>query len=153
MRNKYLSLFIILAITFLASGIGGFITNTYKEPWYSGILSPSISPPDWVFAPVWSTLYFMMALAAWLAWINNFKKDLLLIYYTHLIFNALWSVIFFGLHEILFALIDLGIIVLFIIYLMKRYFQTFKTSFYLMVPYFCWSCYAFLLNFLIYKIN
>ena len=75
----------------------------------------------------------MMALAAWLAWINNFKKDLLLIYYAHLIFNALWSVIFFGLHEILFALIDLGIIVLFIIYLMKRYFQTFKTSFYLIL--------------------
>ena len=61
MRNKYLSLFIILTITFLASAIGGFTTSAFKEPWYSQIILPSFNPPSWVFAPVWTTLYFLMS--------------------------------------------------------------------------------------------
>ena len=76
-KNKYLSLFIILLITFLASAIGGFTTTSFKEPWYSQIILPSFNPPSWVFAPVWTSLYVMMSIAIWKIWINSFDLELL----------------------------------------------------------------------------
>ena len=71
-KNKYLSLTIILLITFVAPAIGGYATSAFKEPWYSEIILPSFNPPSWVFAPVWSSLYLMMSVAIWKIWINNF---------------------------------------------------------------------------------
>ena len=94
-KNKYLSFFLILIITFIASGIGGFITTSFKEPWYSEIILPSFNPPSWVFAPVWTILYILMSIAIWKIWINFFDRKILNIYFIHLIFNASWSVIFF----------------------------------------------------------
>ena len=67
-NNKYLSLLIIVLITFSASAIGGVVTSIYKEPWYSQIIRPSFSPPASVFGPVWTTLYIFMSVAAWFAW-------------------------------------------------------------------------------------
>ncbi len=152
-KNKSLSLALILLITFTASGIGGFTTANFKEPWYSQIILPGFNPPSWVFAPVWTCLYILMSLAIWKVWINLFDTRLLKIYIIHLIFNALWSVIFFGFHQIGLALINLSIILIFIFILMKKYFFIDKISFYLMIPYFFWSIYAFVLNFSIYKLN
>ena len=63
MRNKYLSLVILLLITFIAPMIGSYATATFKEPWYSEIILPSFNPPSWVFAPVWSSLYLLMTIA------------------------------------------------------------------------------------------
>ena len=77
MKNKYLSLLIILLITFIAPMIGSYVTTTFKEPWYSQIILPSFNPPSWVFAPVWSTLYFLMSLAIWKVWIKSFETKLL----------------------------------------------------------------------------
>ena len=63
MKNKYLSLVIILLVTFIAPMIGSYATATFKEPWYSEIILPSFNPPSWVFAPVWTILYLMMSIA------------------------------------------------------------------------------------------
>ena len=60
-KNKYTSLLSFIIITFAASAIGGFSTRISKEPWYSSINKPSFNPPDWIFAPVWTTLYIFMA--------------------------------------------------------------------------------------------
>ena len=76
-KNKYLSLFLILLITFIASAIGGYTTASYKEPWYSEIILPSYNPPSWVFGPVWTTLYVMMSVAIWKIWIKYFSTDLM----------------------------------------------------------------------------
>ena len=114
-KNKYLSLGLILLVTFVASGIGSFATSSFKEPWYSEIILPSFNPPSWVFGPVWTTLYILMSIAAWSAWNKTSDKKLLQIYFVHLFFNAIWSVIFFGFHKIGLALIDLIIIWSFII--------------------------------------
>ena len=152
-KNKYLSLFLILFITFSASAIGGFTTTSFKEPWYSEIILPSFNPPSWVFAPVWTLLYIMMSIAIWKIWINTFDLKLLKLYFVHLFFNATWSVAFFGFHQIGLALINLIIILIFIILLMQRYLTRDKISFYLMTPYFFWSSYALILNSSIFILN
>ena len=153
MSNKYLSLFIILTITFLASAIGGYTTSAFKEPWYSQLTLASFNPPAWVFGPVWTTLYIMMSLAIWKIWYNTRDKKTLKIYFVHLFFNASWSVIFFGLHQILLAVINLIIILIFIFLLLKIYLEKDKISFYLMIPYFLWSSYALVLNISIFILN
>ena len=152
-KNKYLSLFLILVITFIPSTIGGFTTAYYKEPWYSQIILPSFNPPSWVFAPVWTMLYVMMAIAIWKIWINSFDFKILKLYFIHLFFNGAWSIVFFGLHQIGLALINLIIILIFILLLMKNYFDRDKISFYLMIPYFLWSSYALILNSSIFILN
>ena len=152
-KNKYLSLFIIILITFLASAIGGFTTTSFKEPWYSQIILPSFNPPSWVFAPVWTTLYIMMSVAIWKTWINSFDLKLLKLYFIHLFFNGTWSIVFFGFHQIGLALINLIVILVFIIMLMKKYLIRDRFSFYLMIPYFLWSSYALILNSSIFLLN
>ena len=153
MNNKYISLALILLVTFLASGIGGFVTSSFKEPWYSQIILPTFNPPSWVFGPVWTLLYIFMSVAAWIAWKKISDKKILQIYFVHLFFNSIWSVIFFGFHQIFIALIDLGIILIFIIWLMKIYYQASKISFLLMIPYLLWSSYALILNTTIFYLN
>ena len=153
MKNKYLSLVIILLVTFIAPMIGSYATATFKEPWYSEIILPSFNPPSWVFAPVWTTLYLMMSIAIWKIWKNSFDTRILKIYFIHLFFNSTWSIVFFGFHLIGLALVNLIIILLFIIFLMKEYLIRDKISFYLMTPYLAWSIYALTLNSSIFLLN
>ena len=152
-KNKYLSLTFILLITFLASGIGGFTTATFKEPWYSQIILPSFNPPSWVFGPVWTTLYILMSVAIWRIWINYYDNKILNLYFLQLFFNMMWSIIFFGFHQIGLALLDLVLILILIVLLMKIYYLKDKISFSLMIPYFLWSGYALVLNFNIFILN
>tara|TARA_A100001011_G_C14220591_1_gene804148 strand:+ start:234 stop:701 length:468 start_codon:yes stop_codon:yes gene_type:complete len=152
-KNKYLSLFLILIITFTASAIGGFITASFKEPWYSEIILPDFNPPSWIFGPVWTILYIFMAIAIWRIWVKFLNINILKIYFTHLFFNGIWSIIFFGFHKPIFALIDLLVIVGFVIYLTLKYIKLDKISFYLMIPYLLWVIYAFILNFSIVILN
>ena len=152
-KNKYISFAIIFLITFAAPAIGSYATSTFKEPWYSEIILPSFNPPSWVFAPVWFSLYLMMSLAIWKIWINTFDIKLLKIYFVHIFFNSIWTIIFFGFHQIGLALLNLIIILIFILILMKEYFKKDKISFYLMVPYISWSSYALVLNTAIFLLN
>ena len=145
-KNKYLSLLILLLVTFIASVIGSYVTSVFKEPWYSEIIQPSFNPPSWVFPPVWTTLYVMMSLAIWRVWIAFFNSRILKLYFFHLFFNCIWSIIFFGFHQIGLALINIIVILFFIIILMKEYLKIDKLSFYLMIPYFLWSSFALVLN-------
>ena len=152
-KNKYLSLILIILITFIASVIGGFTTATFKEPWYSEIILPSFNPPSWVFGPVWTTLYILMSIAIWRIWVIFHDRKILNLYFFHLFFNSTWSIVFFGFHLIELALINLIIILIFIIILMKIYFDKEKISFFIMIPYFLWSAYALVLNSAIVILN
>ena len=152
-KNKYLSLLILLLVTFIAPVIGSYVTSVFKEPWYSEIIQPSFNPPSWVFPPVWSTLYVMMSIAIWRVWTTFFNSRILKLYFFHLFFNCIWSIIFFGFHQIGLALLDLVFILIFIVLLMKIYYFKDKISFSLMVPYFLWSGYALVLNFNIFILN
>ncbi len=152
-KNKYLSLALILTITFLAPAIGSYTTTSFKEPWYSEIILPSFNPPGWVFGPVWTTLYFLMSIAIWVAWKKTLNKKLLRIYFIHLFFNSIWSIIFFGFHKIGLALVNLIIILAFIILIMKILYKISLISFYLFFPYLFWSSYALILNTSIFLLN
>ena len=152
-KNKYLSLAIIILITFLAPAIGSYATSAFKEPWYSELILPSFNPPSWVFAPVWSSLYFLMSLAIWKIWTITFDSKILKIYLIHIFFNSTWTIVFFGFHQIGLALLNLLIILIFIIILMREYFIKDKISFFLMTPYLIWSSYALVLNSAIFLLN
>jgi len=154
LKNKFLSFIILAIVTFSASFIGGIATYSSKEPWYSSLVKSNLNPPDWVFAPVWTTLYLFMTIAIWSAWHKN-RKNVNLVYYylIHLLFNTTWSIVFFFFHNIFLALINLIILILFIIFLMLQYKKVSQLSYYLMIPYLLWCCYALILNLSLFVLN
>ena len=154
LKNKFLSFILFLLITYSASVIGGFVTVGFKEPWYSLINKPSFNPPSWIFAPVWTILYLMMTIAIWLVWHSkNRDMNTIYIYFIHIVFNTTWSIVFFGLHKILFALFILMLLIYLIIILILRFRRVNMLSFYLMIPYLLWCCYALILNFSLFLLN
>ena len=153
-KNKFLSFLIFAFVTFSASFIGSIATITSKEPWYSSLNKSGFNPPDWVFAPVWTTLYLFMTIAIWSAWHKNYKDlNIIYIYLMHLFFNTTWSIVFFVFHNIFAALINLIIIIGFIIILMIKYKKISNLSFILMIPYLLWCIYALTLNASLYILN
>ena len=153
-KNKFLSFLIFGFVTFSASFIGSIATITSKEPWYSSLNKSGLNPPDWVFAPVWTTLYLFMTISIWSAWHKNYKDlNIIYIYLMHLFFNTTWSIVFFVFHNIFAALINLIIIIGFIIILMIKYKKISNLSFILMIPYLLWCIYALTLNTSLYILN
>ena len=154
LKNKFLSFILFLLLTYSASAIGGFVTVGFKEPWYSLINKPSFNPPSWIFAPVWTILYLMMTIAIWQFWHSkNRDMNTIYIYFIHIVFNTTWSIVFFGLHKILFALLVLMILIYLIIILILRFKRVNMLSFYLMIPYLLWCCFALILNFNLFLLN
>ncbi len=154
LKNKFLSFLLFGLITYSASLIGGMATIGFKEPWYSLLIKPSYNPPDWIFAPIWTTLYLMMTLAIWIYW-HSKEKDMntVYIYFIHLIINTTWSVVFFVFHKIFFSLVILIVLIFFIIILILRFKSVNMVSYYLMIPYLLWCCFALILNMSILMLN
>ena len=154
LKNKFLSFILFGLITYSASLIGGMATIGFKEPWYSLLIKPSYNPPDWIFAPIWTTLYLMMTIAIWIFW-HSKEKDMntVYIYFIHLIINTTWSVVFFVFHKIFFSLVILIVLIFFIIILILRFKSVNMVSYYLMIPYLLWCCFALILNMSILMLN
>ena len=154
LKNKFLSFILFFIITYSASFIGGFATVSFKEPWYSQLVKSNYNPPDWVFAPIWTTLYLMMTLAIWFYWHSkNRDMSTIYVYFIHVVFNTTWSIVFFGLHQILLSLIVLLVLIFLIIVLILRYKRVNLVSYYLMIPYLLWTTYALFLNFNLLILN
>jgi len=146
-KNKFLTFILFLAITFLASLIGGLATITFKEPWYSLLNKPIFNPPDWVFGPIWTSLYIIMTVSIWLYWhTKNRNINTIYIYIIHLIFNTTWSVVFFVFHNMVLAFLVLIILISLIINLILRLKRVKILSAYLMIPYLLWCIFALILN-------
>ena len=147
LKNKILSFILFALITYSASVIGSIATIEFKEPWYSLLSKPTFNPPSWIFAPVWTTLYLMMTIAVWIFWHNkNRDMNTVYIYFIHLIFNTTWSIVFFVFHKLILALIVLFILISLITVLLFRFRRVNMVSFYMMIPYLLWCCYALILN-------
>ena len=147
LKNKFLSFLLFILATFSASAIGGLATIGFKEPWYSLIIKPSFNPPDWIFAPVWTTLYLMMTISIWIFW-HSKNRDMKTIYFyfIHLFFNTTWSVVFFVYHNMLLDFVVLIILIISIFILIIRFKRVNMLSAYLMIPYLLWCLFALILN-------
>ena len=147
LKNKILSFILFFIITFSASFIGGVVSINLKEPWYSTLIKSSLNPPDWVFAPVWTILYFMMTIAVWnFCHSKNRDMNTVYIYFIHIIINTTWSIVFFALHKIFLAMLVLITLIIFIFLIIIRFKPVNKLSYYLMIPYLLWCFYALFLN-------
>ncbi len=101
-RVQALGLVISVVICFGAALLGNIATMPQIPTWYAGIAKPSWTPPDWLFGPVWSLLYAMMAVAVWLVWRQSdwkTAKAALLWFAAQLVLNSVWSVLFFGMQQ------------------------------------------------------
>ncbi len=153
-KNKFLTFILFLFITFTASFIGGLATITFKEPWYSLLNKPVFNPPDWIFGPVWTSLYILMTVSIWLYWNTNVKDiNTVYIYFIHLVFNTTWSIAFFVFHNMVLALLILIILIGFIVNLILRFKRVKIMSAYLMIPYLLWCSFALILNISLIKLN
>ncbi|MBC8489997.1 MAG: tryptophan-rich sensory protein [Ignavibacteria bacterium] len=155
MKNTF-KLIISILIPLIIGFLGSFFTASSVDSWYATINKPSFNPPGWIFAPVWTTLYILIGLSFYLVWMKNFgeeRKKVIIVYSMQLLFNLLWSVLFFGLKSPLLGLIDIIILLSFIIANTIIFYKISKTAGYLLIPYLLWVSFASILNFSIFQLN
>lgn len=155
-RARWASLFVFIAVCLGAGGLGAIATTPEIEGWYKTIEKPSWNPPDSVFGPVWSTLFVMMGVAAWIVWKpEGFKavKMPLSLFAVQLGLNIAWSWIFFGMHQPGWAFLEIVILWLAISATTVAFFGKSKLAGTLMVPYLAWVSFASVLNFTIWRLN
>lgn len=138
--------------------LSSLFTREGVETWYTTIQKPSFNPPNEVFAPVWSVLYVIMGVAAGLVWNRiDMQRDLvkkaLTFFWIQLALNALWSFLFFGLHNPLLALIEIVLLWLLIYETFVQFNKVSKVAAYLMLPYLAWVTFATVLNASIWWLN
>jgi tryptophan-rich sensory protein len=140
-----------------AGFIGSIFTRLSIPTWYATLNKPSFTPPNWVFGPVWITLYVLMGISAFLVWSKGFNntevKAALIIFGVQLILNALWSAAFFGLRSPLAGLIVIVILWLAILLTIFRFLDISTAAGLLLVPYILWVSFAAVLNLSIFLLN
>ena len=151
-----LGLVAFLVLCLIVSGIGGAVTATSVGTWYLGLHKPPFNPPNWIFAPVWTTLYILMAVAAWRIWRQpglGSNRNALTIFAVQLTLNLTWSFIFFGLQQIGFALIEIVILLIAIIANTAVFWRIDRWAGALFVPYVLWVAFATVLNASLWWLN
>lgn len=152
------ALLLFLIATFAAAGLGSLFTASSIESWYATLQKPSWNPPNWIFAPVWTTLYGMMAVAAWLVWRRSSFQFAstglaLSLFFTQLTLNAAWSGIFFGLQNPGLAFVEILLLWCAILVTFITFFRRSHAAGYLLLPYLLWVTFAAGLNFEIWRLN
>ncbi|MGB5376642.1 TspO/MBR family protein [Muriicola sp.] len=157
MKKKVLFIVIAVTICLLIGFLAGFATQSSVDSWYATLNKPSFNPPNWIFAPVWTLLYILMGIAAGLVWAKGFYhvwvKTALYYFGFQLLFNALWSIVFFGFQEPFWALLVILVLMILILLTIKWFKIVSKPAAYLMLPYLLWVCFAMLLNYKIWELN
>lgn len=154
--KQWIGLILFLVACLGAGGLGAIATTPEIEGWYKTIEKPSWNPPDYVFGPVWTTLFVMMAIAAWMVWKPKGFKDAamsLKLFAIQLVLNVSWSWIFFNLHQLGWAFVEIIVLWLAIAATTLAFFKKSKTAGVLMMPYLTWVSFAAVLNFTIWRLN
>ncbi|MBI4038125.1 tryptophan-rich sensory protein [Candidatus Daviesbacteria bacterium] len=133
-----------------AGGVGSIFTFSSIPTWYVTLNKPFFSPPNWIFGPVWTTLYILMGISLYLVWIKNKVPT---VFWTQLILNAVWSIIFFGLQNPSLALVDIVALWIAIVLTIKAFYPISKPASYLLIPYLAWVSFASILNLSIVLLN
>jgi tryptophan-rich sensory protein len=154
--RDYGVLILFLVVCFAVSGISGIVTADSVGGWYAGLNKPSFNPPNWIFAPVWTALYAMMAIAAWRVWrvagLEN-AVGALTLFGVQLLLNFLWSMIFFGAHSLGYALAEIVILLVAIVATLLAFWRHDRIAGWLFVPYAAWVSFATVLNAAIWRLN
>lgn len=152
-RNSVLSLVIILVICFAVAGLGSLATTPNIANWYATLNKPSWNPPNWLFGPVWTLLYAMMGVAAWLVWRRVGWGTAILCFAVQLGLNLAWSFIFFGAHQTGLAFVEIILLWLAIVATIISFSAVSKPAAALLIPYLLWVSFAAALNFTIWRLN
>lgn len=155
--NKVIKLITAVALPLALGAFAGFFTSSSVQGWYSTINKPSFNPPNWIFAPVWTTLYVMMGIAFYIVWIKveqtKIKTKAIIFYFIQLILNFCWSIIFFYAGEPGWAFAEIILLWIMIAATINKFSRISKTAAWLMVPYILWVSFAAVLNFAIWRLN
>ena len=157
MNRKLLRIGIAVAICLLIGFLSGFATQSSVDTWYTTLNKPSFNPPNWLFAPVWTLLYILMGIAAGIVWNRGFYhkwvKTAIYHFGFQLVLNGMWSIVFFGLQEVFWALLVVIALLVLILFTIKWFKVVDKKAAWLLYPYAAWVGFATLLNFSIWQLN
>jgi tryptophan-rich sensory protein len=167
--NDFPNLILFLGISQMAGVIGSLFTMSEIGTWYATLVRPDIAPPSWVFGPVWTTLFLLMGIASYIVWRKGFKvgpngkkpdadkqkksKKALTIFGIQLVLNILWSVFFFGMHNLGGAFIEIIVLWISIVATTIYFTRISKTAGRLMLPYIAWVTFAAILNYSYFLLN
>jgi tryptophan-rich sensory protein len=154
--NNTVKLILSIALPVAVGAISGFFTATGTGSWYQSIQKPSWNPPNWIFGPVWTTLYVLMGIALYLVWRSPDsarRRTALWLFGIQLTLNFFWSFIFFNRQQIGGALIEIIILWIFILLTIFAFAKLNKTAAWLLVPYISWVSFATLLTYTIWALN
>lgn len=154
-RRDVLALAVFVLACLGVSALGGAVTSTSVGTWYQTLEKPVFSPPDRVFAPVWTTLYLMMAVAGWRVWRTPSpgRRLALAAFAAQLALNLAWSVLFFGFRLIGAALVEIVVLLIVVAFTTHRFWRIDRTAGALFIPYLLWLAYAAALNAALWLLN
>jgi translocator protein len=141
---------VLIVLTYCAP-LGGLVS--LPGAWYEALNKPAWNPPAWIFGPVWTLLYLMMAVAAWLAWRKARSWRVLIPYFIQLALNAAWSPVFFGLKQPAWALLVIVALWIAILQTIRVFRPASRAAAWLLVPYLLWVSFATVLNFTLWRMN
>jgi benzodiazapine receptor len=152
-----MKLFISILIPLLVGAVAGMFTSSGVNGWYAVANKPWFNPPNWIFAPVWTSLYVLMGIALFLVWksesANSLKQTALVLFAIQLLLNFFWSFIFFKLQQPGWAFAEIVLMWLMILLTILWFGKISSTAAWLLVPYICWVSFASVLNYSIWKLN
>ena len=179
--NNIIKLSASIIICELAGIVGSVFTMPAIENWYKGLNKPSLNPPNWIFGPVWTTLFLLMGVSLYLVWNKKWiikneigksdkkikpnplseklwngswqKINILSIFSVQLMLNVCWSVVFFGLHSIIWSFSVILMLWFAILFTMVNFYRVSKVAAYLLTPYLLWVSFAGFLNYFILLLN
>ena len=155
-RRDTIGFSVFLALCLGVSALGGLATASSVGTWYQTLAKPAFNPPNWVFAPVWTTLYFMMAIAGWRVWRRDGLQRArwaLSLFALQLALNLAWSIVFFGLRSIGAALVEIVVLLLAILATTVVFWQRDRAAGMLFIPYAAWVGFAAILNAALWRLN
>lgn len=153
----WLKLVITVGVSNAAGLIGSVFTFSAIPTWYETLIKPELAPPNWIFGPVWTTLYVLMGVSAFLVWRKGIYRKgarvALGLFGVQLVLNALWSIVFFGMQNPAGAFFVLALLWVGIVATMIAFFKISRLATYLLVPYLLWVSFAGYLNYMIWVLN
>jgi tryptophan-rich sensory protein len=154
LRNQWLVLAGFILVCLVTGGLGGWVTAQSVTDWYPTLVKPSWNPPNWIFGPVWTALYLMMAVAAWLVWRSDGNiRAAMILFFSQLALNFAWSFLFFGARSPWLGLMDIAMLWLALVITVIVFFQKSAAAGLLMLPYLVWVSFAAILNLAIWRLN